>query len=221
MFLNTPITGDKLPDKTLCFTYDDGPISQLSHTLRLGKYLSEHHIPATFFVVGQQARKAPDTLTKLHKMGHLIANHTENHIDLTTSCDSNQILQTDIFLRKLLPAKTIFMRPPYGSWNHQISSTLNAEPRLTRCIGPIGWDIDGHDWSHWRDGLPAEQCADNYLQIIERRRRGIVLFHDNADVRMPTWNQGLKLARILILQLQSQGYQFVGLDELPQIRALI
>jgi peptidoglycan/xylan/chitin deacetylase (PgdA/CDA1 family) len=50
MFFHVDIKGDRLPDRTLCLTFDDGPGPR---TLEIGQYLYTRKISATFFTIGR------------------------------------------------------------------------------------------------------------------------------------------------------------------------
>jgi peptidoglycan/xylan/chitin deacetylase (PgdA/CDA1 family) len=234
MFFNTPITGDKLPDKTLCLTYDDGPNETKSlgcrpRTQETAQYLHEQGVEATFFVIGERARRSPDICLALRDMGHLIANHSECHEDLLDLTSTRgdpvmAVLSTDIFIRNLCPYDTTYFRPPYGRWRFEgtwaspVLRSLNQESSLARCVGPVLWDIDGYDWVSWRDRTPVVDCARAYLHLIERHRRGIVLMHDSSwDEFHQSGNQALKVAQIIIPELKARGYRFIRLDQVPQV----
>ena len=58
MFFANPITGDTLPSKTLCLTYDDGPGETAGtgpgpRTLAIAECLARYGVRATFFVCGK------------------------------------------------------------------------------------------------------------------------------------------------------------------------
>jgi MYXO-CTERM domain-containing protein len=103
--------GDSLPNKTVVFTYDDGPDE---HTLELAKYLNSEGIKATFFINGSRIcrsvaadgscmtppetkacnngqMQAPVTSPKFYPeslldqvvaLGHRLGNHTQDHCHL-------------------------------------------------------------------------------------------------------------------------------------------
>jgi peptidoglycan/xylan/chitin deacetylase (PgdA/CDA1 family) len=57
MFSHFPLSGNSLPSKTLCLTFDDGPGETMRDgpepkTVQLAEYLNEESIFATFFMVG-------------------------------------------------------------------------------------------------------------------------------------------------------------------------
>ena len=84
-----PITGIDLPDRTICLTFDDGPgvgfdenANACSSTVRLAEYLADQHVPGTFFVVGKYVDRFPGVIDRISKLGHLVANHTYDHVSL-------------------------------------------------------------------------------------------------------------------------------------------
>lgn len=84
MFFDLDIKADRLPPKTICLTYDDGPGETPGpgpgpHTRGLGRYLFEQGIQATFFMLGQHVERYPSLPRELRAWGHLVGNHTYSH----------------------------------------------------------------------------------------------------------------------------------------------
>src|SRR6187401_3192303 len=75
------LTGSELPDKTLSLTFDDGPGPR---TAELADWLAAKGIKATFFINGKNAPGRQAALDKIVGRGHLLANHTQNHLQLTS-----------------------------------------------------------------------------------------------------------------------------------------
>jgi peptidoglycan/xylan/chitin deacetylase (PgdA/CDA1 family) len=235
MFYECDIRGDRLPEGTLCFTFDDGPgrtdgPGEGPRTAELGDYLRSQGVPATFFVVGDAAARHPDILRALRLQGHLIANHTYDHPSLPAFVDrggdvEDQIVRTDAAIREHVEGPVTFFRAPYGDWRLRgerrslVAAALNRSPIAARYLGPIGWDVDAGDVGFWRDARPPEECARAYLEAIERSGRGIVLMHDStADIEaIRARNQALGLVRLLIPVLRRRGFRFVRLDTVPQV----
>jgi peptidoglycan/xylan/chitin deacetylase (PgdA/CDA1 family) len=224
LLLSTDIRGGSLPEKTLSLTYDDGPGAQ---TAELGHYLFLQGIQATFFVIGQRAATAGDTLTQLTRWGHLVANHTSTHPALPDLLPDGEAI-----VREVLDAHTAFtaaanadsllLRPPYASWSSDVARILNADDRTRRYTGPVLWDIDGKDWQLWLDGAPAEAGADRYFAEIERKRRGIVLMHDSsAEEALARVNDTCRMTRLLVPRLIEKGYRFIRLDAVPEVRSAL
>ena len=62
---------------TLYLTFDDGPHPE--YTPILLDLLASYHIPATFFVVTEFARKNPALIQRMQAEGHLIGFHSASH----------------------------------------------------------------------------------------------------------------------------------------------
>ncbi len=66
----------------------------------------------------------------------------------------------------------------------------------------------------------AEECAAAYLEKIARIDRGIVLMHDSSDEEpLRRNNRTLLVTQRVVPALKGQGYRFVRLDAVPQVRA--
>jgi len=222
-FLSIDVRGGGLPAKTLCLTYDDGPGAQ---TAELGEYLFRQGIQATFFAIGKRAAAAPGTLAELARWGHRVANHTSTHPDLRSLVpDGEAIVREVLDAHAVLAAAgggSLLLRPPYGYWSVGVARALNADPRTRRYTGPLYWDVDGEDWRHWRDGAPAQACADHYFAEIERKGRGIVLMHDGAaEEDLARVNDTCRMTRLLIPRLLENGYRFIRLDAVPEVRSAL
>ena len=121
----------------------------------------------------------------------------------------------------------VLFRPPYGAWRREgaatsvVAQVLNRSVQMANHLGPVQWDIDAGDWLFWEQGLPTEVCVRQCLDVIEEKKRGIVLMHDSAvEPGIRTKHQTLQLTMALIPILKARGYQFVRLDAVPQIEAL-
>lgn len=229
-FLHPGLRGSGLPARTLCLTYDDGPgftpgAGLGPRTDELGRYLFEQGIEAAFFVIGERAAACPGVIEQLAGWGHLVANHTATHPELPGLLPDQVVRQVLDCHRALGPAArrdSLLLRPPYGLWSAEVARILDDDPETRRYIGPVFWDINGNDWRFWRDGASAESCADHYLARIEAIGSGIVLMHDSsAEDALAAVNNTYEMTRILVPRLRDEGYGFVGLDEVPQVRSAL
>ena len=115
-----------------------------------------------------------------------------------------------------------YLRAPYGQWSPAVAQALNAElMTCVTCFGPIHWDNNASDWDKWLDGVAPEVVAQQFLDDINRIRKGIILMHDNmANVRRYAQkNRGLALAMNLVPALLEAGYNLRRVDEIPEIAA--
>lgn len=215
-------------EHTIALTFDDGPNAHTNEVLDALKAL---HVKATFFIVGEQARRHPDVLARIAREGHLLANHSATHAFLGSRYDDDpealiaQIRDVHDQIAPLMAkGDKFYFRAPYGVWRARHAEILNADPELRRYVGPIYWDVGGDitmsrdgyvmsaaDWECWKLGWTARTCAKGYSREIRRNNGGVVLMHcinqHSAD-----------LVRQVVPALQEEGYRFVRLDQLPQYR---
>jgi peptidoglycan/xylan/chitin deacetylase (PgdA/CDA1 family) len=213
---------------TIALTFDDGPNARTAEVLDA---LRDLHIKATFFIVGNQARRHPDILARIAREGHLLANHSATHRVLGAAYDANperlidEVRGVDAQIAPLMgPHEQRFFRAPYGAWKHAHAAILNADPDLSGYIGPIYWDVGGEirmsrdryvmsaaDWECWRMKWSAHTCAKGYTREIRRKDGGVVLMH---CIQV----NSAALVREVVPPLLEEGYRFVRLDEVPEYR---
>lgn len=64
----------------IAITFDDGPSV---YTEELLDGLKDRGVKATFFVIGKSAVSYPDIVKRESNEGHLVGNHTYNHVEIT------------------------------------------------------------------------------------------------------------------------------------------
>ena len=179
--------------RAVYLTFDDGPIPEATPFIL--DVLDRFDAKATFFMVGENARKYPHLLTEVRTRGHRIGNHTNHHIGgfrwyswnyLADARAANELLKTDIF------------RPPHG-WMRPVQYKV-----LRHCgYRIVMWDVVTRDYSRLL-------TADDVLQNVKRYTRpgSIITFHDSLKSI-----DKLKHALPLALQwLTEQGYEFRVID---------
>ena len=92
----------------IALTFDDGPSEKL--TPRLLDLLAQHHIHATFFVIGENVAQHPEIVKRAASEGHEIGNHSFTHTDLGT-VDAHQPARASLVLTSSAPT-TIEIDPP-------------------------------------------------------------------------------------------------------------
>ena len=228
MFSIGQYNGASLSDHTLCLTFDDGPGHTEGDgpgpkTVRLAEYLYSEGILATFFMVGAHIKKYPEAPRKVAALGHIIGNHTFQHLKPLPKhlSDNDDVVEeielTDRLIKEFNLDNKIYFRAPWGSWSVEVAEKLNKDLHdgLDH-IGPYFWDIESSDWSFWNQMKTAEECAAAYLSKVEAVRKGIVLMHDStADLVVArNNNRTYETIKILILELKRRGYRFVSLREI-------
>lgn len=180
-------------DKEVVLTFDDGPHKHF--TASVLKTLREAgDLRAMFFELGRQIEKHPQTVLKAHADGHIIANHSWNHLCLnnTETCRrnnkgrllsdtevKNDIISTFELIKKTIGKMAPFFRFPYGDNRQATSEYLKKSGVLE-----MHWNIDSNDWRYSQkvgsETMPftSKEVLASALRSIDKHNRGVVLFHD-------------------------------------------
>lgn len=178
----------------VALTFDDGPHPE--YTPKLLDALKERGVKATFFLIGKNAKVHPEIVKRIADEGHVIGNHTMNHVEITKMTDADAFLELDEN-RKLLEGITgmpvEYMRPPFGAWQKSLENKVNAMPVL--------WSVDPLDWT-------TENTEEVVRRVIEEVEEDeIILLHDYYE-------SSVEAAIRIVDILQAEGYDFVPIDEL-------
>lgn len=187
--------------ENLCaITFDDGPSVFTPHLLDM---LDEYGIPATFFMLGRNARQYPDIVRRVVAEGHEIGVHTWSHPNLkavSRQRKHDEIARTLDILRSL-GADPKLMRPPYGNRDAAVD-----EIAAGLGLHVIIWSHDSEDWKH----LPSDYSLlpDPYGHIARPGHlRGVFLFHDIHKTTVDDFPR-------IVAQLRAGGCQrFVTVSE--------
>lgn len=190
-----PKTVWRLPkrEKTVFLTFDDGPIPE--ETPFVLDILRQHNIKATFFCVGENVKKHPDIFQMVLNEGHVVGNHTYNHLAGFTNFSKHYVEnvgKADEFIHSRL------FRPPHGTF--RIGQFLFLRRRYTI----VFWDVVTRDYNNKLSG-------EEVLDIVKRytRNGSIIVFHDSLKASK---NMRYALPRA-IEYLKSEGYHFDILSE--------
>ena len=212
----------------VALTFDDGPNA---YTPAVLDALKAMNVKATFFIVGNMARRYPDILARIAAEGHLLANHSATHplLNRRFDADPQRLIDQirvvhDLIAPLMKPTDKFYFRAPYGSWRSAHADILNADPVLRNYVGPIYWDNGGEismtrdgyvmsaaDWSCWHHRWSAETCAKGYLREIRRHDGGVVLMHC-------VHRQSGALVEAVVPALIEEGYRFARIDQVPEYR---
>lgn len=178
----------------VALTFDDGPDTR--YTPQILDVLAQARVPATFFVLGKQAKRYPDLLRREVSQGMFIGDHTWDHSVLKgkpVNFITDQLTRTRNELAGLGVTPGIF-RPPYGSFD---ATTVNISSSLG--MRTVIWSIDTFDWK--KPGVPVIVA-----RVLSSVRPGsVILMHDGGGDRTQT----VEALRILIAELRARGYSFV------------
>lgn len=180
--------------KKIALTFDDGPDSEYTPMLLDG--LAQRNVKATFFVIGKQAEEQPKIMERIVKEGHLIGNHTYNHVDIrhmTESAAKEEILKANEVITKYTGEQPCFLRPPFGNG----SSRLEKDIEMIQVL----WTIDTMDWACKNE---AKICNTVYREVKEN---SIILMHDE-------YPSTVRAALSIVDRLTKEGYEFVTVDKI-------
>jgi peptidoglycan/xylan/chitin deacetylase (PgdA/CDA1 family) len=154
-------------DKCVALTFDDGPVAD---TERLLKVLERRKAPATFFMVGSNVEKRPEIARAVVEAGHLVANHSWDHPQLTTLDDAEvreQLRSTTDAIEEATGFRPFLLRPPYGDVDDHVRSLATRNG-----LDVIIWNLDSNDW-RTKD---ADQVHDDVMAAVEDGSN--ILMHD-------------------------------------------
>ena len=151
-------------------TFDDGPHPQITPWIM--ELFEEKNFKATFFAVGENIKRYPNIAKQIVDRGHLIANHTFNHVNSwkTSNYDyMKNVLKCQEIIEDLeLSTKKIF-RPPYGKLTPKnIRFLLNHHYKI------IMWDVLSKDYSQ---KMSVENCLKKTISHI--KQGSVIVFHDS------------------------------------------
>lgn len=189
---------NKKPARYVSLTFDDGPSP---FTPKILEILNAYNIRATFFVLGEQAKNNPEMIKIMHDAGHLIANHTWNHPDLTklsTEDVKREINDSNSVIEELTGHRPRLFRPPYGKTNADVRSSIESTGMTS-----VLWNVDPADWN-LKNSRPVHARVEEGLL-----EKSMILLHDGGGPRDKTVDS----LPAIIEHLQAQGYEFVTATE--------
>lgn len=205
----------------LALTFDDGPDAEW--TPRILSILEAKHVPATFFIVGENALTRRGLLERMVRDGDEVGSHTYTHPNLATVSKRQVSLELNT-TQRLFQAFTghslRLIREPYFG---------DAEPTTADEIGPaleaqqrgyltVGLHVDPDDWK--RPGVQA--VIERTLRAVlsapptcgadadANCSRNVILLHDGGGNRAQT----VAALPVIIDQLRARGYHFVPISTL-------
>ena len=149
--------------KSVYLTFDDGPVP--GATDRAMDMLERYNASATFFCVGDNARKHPSLVKDILESGHRLGNHTQNHLNGWKS-------RTYSYLKNTLECsrwvESSLFRPPYGKITRKQALSLALRYKL------VMWDVLSGDFDRRKS---PQECLKNVLDHV--KPGSIVVLHDS------------------------------------------
>ena len=169
----------------VALTFDDGP--HPVHTPRVLDTLARHGVKATYFLVGERAKRCPELVGRICAEHHGLASHTYTHRELPQLRRAElewELGATRKLLREMTGRDSNLVRPPRG----------RISPMVLLRIRSLGYRLV-HYSRTYSDYL--QDGRDALLQRVLARppvARDIILLHDNnpytaeaLDQVLPRW----------------------------------
>ena len=197
-------------ENVVALTFDDGPNEP--YTGRILDLLAERGVKATFFVVGVNATRHPQTLLRIVAEGHAVGNHTWSHARLSTLTPAwveAEIEQGATVIEALSGTRPRLFRPPGGDFGDP--AALQRTCRRLECL-TVMWSVDAQD--------DDDNAVPEVDPIVERVLRlatpgAIVLLHDGDGLKVEPYKGSTVQALPRIVDgLISRGYRLVTVPEL-------
>ncbi len=194
---------DDSSEKRLYLTFDAG--YENGNIAKILDILKEENVPAAFFILSNLLLKNCDIVQRMIDEGHIVANHTKNHKNISNLTEEETRLNL-LALEKLCEEKTGYIMPKYfrfpeGKYSEEGLDRINKLGYKT-----IFWSLAYEDWDNNKQ--PAPHKALNKL-LSNTHNGAVILLHPNSETN------AIILKR-LIHEWRNMGYSFGTLDELTQ-----
>ncbi|MFN8110893.1 MAG: polysaccharide deacetylase family protein [Thermoleophilia bacterium] len=208
---NTPLLGPlrrrgPAGGDAAALTFDDGPGPSTSDVLDA---LAQEGVRATFFVLGRQARTHPELVARMHREGHQVASHGDDHGILVfrgPGYVAGQLRRTERAVADAAgpDALSRLFRAPHGFRGPATWPTVRA----------MGYRMAGWTAGVWDSAEPGTQV------IVERCRSAltpgaVILLHD-ADGWAPGKGRDQTAQAIpgICAAARDAGLRLVRMDQL-------
>ena len=200
------VSGFATDQNHVWLTIDDGPDPE--DTPVLLDALDRHNARATFFLIGERARRHPELVAEILERGHTVGNHTLTHPQFWFWAAGPRRTEIEVtngtnVLRQITGGAPQFFRAPAGMRNMFLHPVL--ERHGLRLIHWTARGLDGRDTD--RDRIVR--------RVVDRARPGaILLLHEGRrDAAGKSMAQDC-VPRVLS-ELTRRGYGFVIPTTLP------
>ncbi len=214
-----PVSG-----RVVALTFDDGPNEP--YTSQVLDVLDRESVRATFFLVGTNVERSPDTVRRMVQAGHAIGNHSYDHPrfdQISYAARRDEIRRGADAIAAVTGVRPVLFRDPFGIFGPDEESGTNAvgvtasDRRYRGLAGlcraenqiNVGVSVHAYDWHN----DPPEVMSEYMLRRVSPG--AILLLHDGHDVQLG-FNRAVavKVLEQVLAALKARGYTFVTVPEL-------
>ena len=189
-------------EKVLYLTFDAG--YENGCTEKILDTLKKHDVPAAFFLVGNYIEKNADLVRRMVDEGHIVANHTMHHPDMSKLADQDSFEKELQELEALFQSVTgkempKYYRPPQGIYSED-------NLKMAKALGykTVFWSLAYVDWNN--DAQPTREQA--LGKLLPRTHNGaVVLLHSTSQTNAAILDE-------LLTKWKAMGYRFASIDQL-------
>ncbi|WHF52431.1 glycosyltransferase [Chryseobacterium gotjawalense] len=202
------------PGHKIILTFDDGPSAEF--TPKILDILEREKVPATFFLIGENAEANIPLVQRINRNGFEIGNHTFTHGNLAKMSPQRAALElktTRALIECITGKSTVLFRAPYNA---------DSEPQTYEELEPlaqskkdnyiaIGESIDPNDWD---PKMNADSILNRTIRFANANNASIILLHDaGGDTRQPT----VDALPGIIKYFKSKGCKFTTVADLMNV----
>ena len=188
--------------KVLYLTFDAG--YENGCTEKILDILKKQEVPAAFFLVGNYIQQNADLVRRMTEEGHMVANHTMHHYDMSKLTDKAAFQKELTDLENLYRETTgqdmpKYYRPPQGIYSEENLAMAKEMGYKT-----VFWSLAYVDWNN--DSQPTKEQA--FAKLLPRTHNGaVVLLHSTSATNAQILDE-------LLTRWKEEGYRFGSVEEL-------
>lgn len=175
-------------EKKLYLTFDDGPHPEITSAVL--DLLDQYKAKASFFCVGENVLKFPETYHNIIERGHVVGNHGFNHLN-GWKTPLNDYYENINFCKQYIVSN--WFRPPYGRITPSQIQALKKEYTI------VMWTVLSYDYDNQ---TTPEMCVEYVLNNCTDG--AIIVFHDSEKAA----KNMLTALPIVLETFTNQGFTF-------------
>ena len=204
----------KAKDNEVILTFDDGPDPKF--TPQILDILKAEHVPASFFMVGENMESNIPLVKRIYDAGYEIGNHTFTHPNLAEVNRERARLEMNA-TRRLMEIitghSTVMFRPPFNAdaEPQDLAEIIPVEESRKENYITIGESVDPQDWDVTGAVSPPINADSIFNRIVRFQKLGaVILLHDAGGNRSET----VKALPRIIHYFKDKHYHFGTIAEL-------
>jgi len=215
---NFPLTGrvfysGRTSGNRVALTFDDGP--RPPYTGQILDVLKKEGVTATFFVLGENARRYPELVRRIEVEGHRIGNHGNDHSIMMFASGARALAQAETAEKAYLEAGVTDTAPLFRAPHGWLS------PVAHRALTRRGYQVTGWSKGVWDTAMPGVESIISRTGEILRPGR-ILLLHDGwSGPADEDRSQTVAALTAIIRNTRARGMEFVTVEQLMREEELL